>query len=358
MTTVANQPVIEKVTSISAFPKMLAKHSEFAFKKATGEFVGNVADIHLTLDWNIRNIDREQVEGIKNALEQGQSIDPIEVELITVDGVPKMSIVDGHHTTVAINEMVSDGKHDGYHKMSVFKGSELDKLTRCYNATQNLELSPLDAAKAFQRMKVEGATNKEIQRRTGKSLSFISNALYLLNAPAELQDMMKEKTIACSRVGRLMREHGFDNALLIAKAEVEAYKVSKQNENVETQAPVTQSEETQLTITGESNAAIEDAEYTELEAEPSANDVKIIRKEPAKKATKNALKTKSLSSGKVQEMIELMRLLGRKEVSEDGALQLNKVEKDTFERLVQALNEVDTHNQRVAEEMQNLGVAG
>ena len=353
---------ITKATSISAFPKAIKECSQYEMKKATGVFVINVGSIHFTPEWNLRKINREQVEALKHALLNGETVDPLEVEMIFIDEKPAFSVVDGHHTTTAIFELVEEGKHDGNHQATIFKGSELDKVVRAFNSTQGLPLTPLETARAFERMlnetKDDGSkmTRKDVAARTGKSLSFISNSLYLLIADEETLRLVEENKIKASRVGRIMREHGVENTHLIVKAEIAASSLDNQETNQTFELTTTHT-------SGLANSApiIEEAEYSEVSKNMNTQgDDNPVQKGDDSKgqliASKNALKYKSLSKGKVTAMVELVKRLAKKDIGKDGVLELNAIELQSLQDLGIELDKLDKHNQAVTEQLQALTV--
>ncbi|EGQ9239957.1 hypothetical protein RJY99_004721 [Vibrio vulnificus] len=337
---------IVKATNISAFPNLI-KSNGSVMKKATGDFIVALRDIHFTPEWNIRKINRDQVAAIKSAIINGELVDPLELEMVLIDGIPMFLVVDGHHTYVAINELVSEGRHDGYHKATIFKGSEFDKVVRAFNCSQSLPLGPLDTARAFQRMldetKDDGSkvTKSDISKRTGKPLAFISNSLFLLKADEETQRLIDEGKIKASRVGRIMREHGVENVALYVKAELSMVDAAKEQKLISDTAP-------QL----KDSVVIEDAEYSVVsggttEQQPDNPPAQLI-------ATKNALKLKSLSAGRISSMTELFRLLAKRGLDETGSITLNEIERAEFEALAIDIAKVDNHNALVKEKLSSL----
>ena len=225
--------------------------------------------------------------------------------------------------------MFDEGKHDGFVPVTIFKGNEKDKLTRAFNSTQGLALTPLDQGRLFQRMLDEGMSKKEISKRTSKSLSVISNALFILKADDEVITAIEEGKIKSSRVGRIMREHGTENATLIVKAEIEA----GQPNTLEQQPK-----------------GISDSQQT---SDSDSNESQVDK--GVFKASKQALQYKSLSKGKTQDLIELVRMLANREaIDTDGNITLSSIERVALESAMKEIKKIDSHNQAVSETLSNI----
>lgn len=324
-------PTIKPASSISAFANLIKAHGNGDMKKATGEFVINVSDIHYTPEWNLRPINEEHVDEIAIAIENGETVDPFELEPILVDGMPKFKIVDGHHTYNAIQKLVTKNAHSGDHQASVFKGNEADKVVRAFTSSLGQPLTPYQTAKAFQRLKDEGLSNSDIHKRTGKSLSYISNTLFLLNADDTMRDLIEGEKISPSRAGRLMREHG-ELASAVALVEVgathEATDTNRGNSERQVSTPTTE----------------------------SANDERINTEstdaQTTRKAAKGATKLRSLSAGKVDAMQELILSLSSR--TENGVIELNQIQLTQLEELANSISTIRDHNKQVAETMRQI----
>jgi ParB family chromosome partitioning protein len=111
---------------------------------------------------------------------------------------------------------------------------------------QRVDLHPLERAKAFQRLMVEfRLTNAELSRKVGKSSSFISNTIKLLQLPDAIKDGLLGGLISEGHARALA---GITNARLM----VEAYKVLlKENGSVRRAEALARMMNEQLTKTPE-----------------------------------------------------------------------------------------------------------
>ena len=84
---------------------------------------------------------------------------------------------------------------------------------------QRENLNPLEEALAFQRLAAEfNRTQEEIAKVIGKSRSYITNTMRLLNLPEEIKDMVKSGKLTAGHARTLI---GMDNAVAVAKQIVE-----------------------------------------------------------------------------------------------------------------------------------------
>ncbi|MDN3661109.1 ParB/RepB/Spo0J family partition protein [Vibrio agarivorans] len=321
---------LPKTATLTSARKFMADIKADSDMKRSDSYTIHIRDIEFRPEWNIRQINLEHVEALKATIANGELFDALEVEgVYNEDNKACFHIVDGHHTYSAIKSLFDEAKHDGFVPVVIFKGNEQDKLIRAFNSTQGLKLTPLEQARVYERMLNEGMTKKEVSQRTGKSLSVISNALYILNADEEVITAIEEGKIKSSRVGRIMREHGTDNASLIVKAEIQA---------------------------AQGNSPVVEPESPQGAQEPTgANNQESDTQKGMIKASKQALQYKTLSKGKTQDLIELVRMLANREAIEsDGNIKLSSVERIALESAMKEIKKIDSHNQAVSETMSNI----
>ena len=320
---------ITAATSISNFANQIKANGFGDMKKATGEFIVNVKDVHFTPEWNLRHIDDEHVNEIAIAINNGEKVDPLELEAIFVDEKPAFQIVDGHHTYCAIQKLVDKNEHSGDHQATMFKGSEADKVIRAFNSTQGRPLTPYETAKAFERMLNEGLTRSDIAKRTGKKLSFISNALFLLNADEGMKTLIETGAISPSRAGRLMRENG-ELATAIARIEV-----GTPESQETTEIPEQPTTENTNSVPNDSRVTLESSDTNKM-----------------RKAAKSATKLRSLSAGKMDSIQELISSLAGR--VDSGVIELNTVLEVQLQELSKDIQEIKEHNRNVIETMKSI----
>ncbi|MCG9575485.1 hypothetical protein L1D14_04460 [Vibrio tubiashii] len=335
MTAITTNPSIVSATSMAKFTDAIKQSGSGDMKKATGEFVINVSDINYTPEWNLRPIDHEHVAEMAEAMDNGEVFDPIEVEMVFVDNQPKFNIVDGYHTYNVIKLLMEQNKHDGQTRATIFKGNEADKLFRAFNSSQNKQLTPYQAAKTFERMLNETnddgskVTKSQISARTGKTLSYISNTLFILNADTEMLKLIESGEISPSKAGRLMRKHG-EMATPFAKAELGLLAPSS-TDSVETEpAPSTTLPSTDSESSQENNSKVKQGE----------SDTRSL-----KKAAKNATTLRSPTPAKTQSAFELILSMANR--LEGDTLTLNSLQLEQLKGLSKYIEEVNNHNAKV-----------
>lgn len=70
---------------------------------------------------------------------------------------------------------------------------------------QRQDLTPVEEAKAYQRMVEAGFTQSEVGRRVGKTQSYVAQKLRLLKLPATIQDLLTARTITEGHARQLLR---------------------------------------------------------------------------------------------------------------------------------------------------------
>ena len=109
-------------------------------------------------------------------------------------------------------------KEAGLHSLPVIIKDFSDTETLEVALIENLQrenLNPLEEALAFQRLAEEfNRTQEEIAKVIGKSRSYITNTMRLLNLPDEVKDMVKAGKLTAGHARTLI---GMDNAVDLAK---------------------------------------------------------------------------------------------------------------------------------------------
>ena len=276
--------------------------------------------IHFTPEWNIREIDPEHVAKIVNTMRAGETVDALELEPVLVNGEPRFVIVDGHHSYTAMLELgieMTDA--------IIFKGTESDKVIRAYNSTQGKVLTLIEKARAFKRLQNEGMKNKEISDRTGESPSVITNALAVLKGDAELQKMVDDNEISCTRAVNFIRKYG-DDATKFARLETSIAN------------PVLEEESETLTVASSGDSA---------EVLPTRKAAKVSKKQ--------GLRTKVLSAKKTNDALSMIKLLSARA----GETSIENLPAQVIEKLnalATELKEIEEYNRSLAEMLQETAV--
>jgi len=83
---------------------------------------------------------------------------------------------------------------------------------------QRAELTPLEEARAYQRLREEfGHTQEEIARRVGRERSTVANAMRLLRAPAPLRELLDQGRLDSGHIRALLTLEDGEAQLLLAR---------------------------------------------------------------------------------------------------------------------------------------------
>ncbi|MEI8659429.1 ParB/RepB/Spo0J family partition protein [Vibrio sp. Hal054] len=328
-------------TSISNTTLFKAIKSTSGYKRADSHQV-HIDSINYDESKNIRSIDPEQVEALTVAFRNGQKPKDLLVFPVEENGNISLDIIGGHHTYLAVRDLVDNENYDPMLSIKLFRGTQGEKLVAAYNDNQQVQMTPLENARAFKTMLEinEGWTNSDIMKATGKTLSFISDALFLLNGDAELIQMIEDKKISPSAARKLLRAHGAENATAVAKINLGLIELPSQEpkEIVEIQGELILSDE------GVNNEPSNSSVTDEL---PNNADVKIItthstEAKQLQKAAKKATSLRSLTAKQTDEMTELMVAMGNR--VEGNTITLNPILMEQFTSMVNTINEIKNHN--------------
>jgi len=102
--------------------------------------------------------------------------------------------------------------------------NEEERTLDLLNSNDGLPLKPLETAKAIKRLTTFGWTAQEIAQRRGVSTTTITNALALLEAPADVVQMVEQGQVSATLAVNTVRQEG---SLLAGKTLRDAVKVAE-----------------------------------------------------------------------------------------------------------------------------------
>lgn len=170
---------------------------------------------------NIRDIDQEHVEEFAQAWIAGEYIPAITVQIIK----DKIIVIDGHHRYFGAKLAIERGHEIARVECKDFTGSEADKIAFMITSSQGKQLSPVERASAYQRLKNQGWTIEEIAEKVKRSVSDVQSHLCLMACEPDLIEMVKRNKISYANAVQLQREHG-DKSVAIANGALEKAKES------------------------------------------------------------------------------------------------------------------------------------
>ncbi len=156
-----------------------------------------------------KNFDEENLEDLTNSIKQRGVIQPIIVRRSSSNN-SKYEIIAGERRWLA-------ARRAGLHDIPVVVTEADDLKSLEFAIVENVQrhdLNPLEEAQGYKRLIDEFSYDQEkVSRFIGKSRSYITNTLRLLNLPAEVLRLVEDKKITAGHAKILV---GLENALFIA----------------------------------------------------------------------------------------------------------------------------------------------
>ena len=168
--------------------------------------------------------DEENLEDLTNSIKERGIIQPIIVRNSSDDN-SKFEIIAGERRWLAARKA---GLHDI--PVVVTEADDLKSLEfAIVENVQRHDLNPLEEAQGYKRLIDEFSYDQEkVSKFIGKSRSYITNSLRLLNLPPEILRFIEEKKISAGHAKILV---GLDNALFLANKIIEKKLSVRQSEN-------------------------------------------------------------------------------------------------------------------------------
>ncbi len=171
-----------------------------------------------------KNFDEENLSDLTNSIKERGIIQPIIVRSSSNDS-SKYEIIAGERRWLA-------AQRAGLSKIPVVV-TNVDNLKSLEFAivenVQRSDLNPLEEAQGYKRLIDEFAYDQEkVSKFIGKSRSYITNSLRLLNLPPDVLKLIEEKKLTSGHAKILV---GLDNASFIANKIIEKQLSVRQSEN-------------------------------------------------------------------------------------------------------------------------------
>ena len=171
-----------------------------------------------------KNFDEDNLEDLSNSIKERGVIQPIIVRRSNSDDA-KYEIIAGERRWLAARKA---GLHDI--PVVVTEADDLKSLEfAIVENVQRHDLNPLEEAQGYKRLIDEFSYDQEkVSKFIGKSRSYITNSLRLLNLPLEVLELIETKKISSGHAKILV---GLDNSLFIANKIIEKKLSVRQAEN-------------------------------------------------------------------------------------------------------------------------------
>ncbi len=171
-----------------------------------------------------KSFDEENLNNLTNSIKERGVIQPIIVRKSATEN-SKFEIIAGERRWLAARKA---GLHDI--PVVVTEADDLKSLEfAIIENVQRHDLNPLEEAQGYKRLIDEFSYDQEkVSKFIGKSRSYITNTLRLLNLPPEVLQFIEEKKISAGHAKILV---GLENALFIANKIIEKKLSVRQTEN-------------------------------------------------------------------------------------------------------------------------------
>ena len=171
-----------------------------------------------------KNFDEENLGDLTHSIKERGVIQPIIVRKSNIDN-SKYEIIAGERRWLAARKA-------GLHDIPVVITDADDLKSLEFAIVENVQrhdLNPLEEAQGYKRLIDEFSYDQEkVSKFIGKSRSYITNTLRLLNLPDEVLKLVEEKKISAGHAKILV---GLENALFVATKIIEKNLSVRQTEN-------------------------------------------------------------------------------------------------------------------------------
>ena len=171
-----------------------------------------------------KNFDEESLKDLSNSIKERGVIQPIIVRSSSADS-SKYEIIAGERRWLAARKA-------GLHDIPVVVTDADDLKSLEFAIVENVQrhdLNPLEEAQGYKRLIDEFSYDQEkVSKFIGKSRSYITNALRILNLPKDVLQFVKEKKLSAGHAKILV---GLDNASFVANKIIEKKLSVRQTEN-------------------------------------------------------------------------------------------------------------------------------
>ena len=214
---------LEKKSKIRNFFEKDERTLTIPFYEDTSQTLVTIA--RKILNENKIDLSQENLNDLVNSIKERGVIQPIIVRRSNMDN-SKYEIIAGERRWLAAQKA-------GLHEIPVVVTDADDLKSLEFAIVENVQrhdLNPLEEAQGYKRLIDEFAYDQDkVSKFIGKSRSYISNSLRLLNLPKEVLDFVEQKKITAGHAKILV---GLDNAVFLANKFIEKKLSVRQAENL------------------------------------------------------------------------------------------------------------------------------
>lgn len=145
----------------------------------------------------------------------GGQVPPLEV-VPTADD--KVKLVDGHCRHRAYGLAIKAGAPIEWIEVRQFQGNEVDRTARIVSSNEGLQLTQLEVARVYKRLRGYGLGPEEIALKAGKTRQHVDQLLILADAPHQVQELVTAGAVSATEAIKITRRHGEAAGDVLAKA--------------------------------------------------------------------------------------------------------------------------------------------
>ena len=197
-----------KIKGVSLNSTYASQGAELGIK-VNKTFLVPVEHIYIEPGFNIRDLDPEHVEAIRQGYDAGQPIPPI-----TVKTTPQgFKVLDGHHR-------YSAAQLAGVTRIECkeFAGTDADIVALMVTSSQGKNLSPIERGRAYQRLINMGRDVAEIAQLVKRSRADVDNHLLLMSAGDVVLKAVNAGVVGSSAVVAELRKSGAEGVATVEAA--------------------------------------------------------------------------------------------------------------------------------------------
>ncbi len=167
-----------------------------------------IEDLLVEEGFNLRIKDQaleDHIESIKAAIIAGSFIPPLAVRAIEGN---KVLVVDGHCRREGYIRAKAEGHEIEDVSCVDFKGNDADRVAAIITTASGKQLSQLEMATGVKRLRAFGKSPAEIALMIARTVTHVENLLLLGDANSDVQNAVREGSIAASTAIDMVRRHG------------------------------------------------------------------------------------------------------------------------------------------------------
>lgn len=155
--------------------------------------------------FNVRTVDPVHVDNLAAAYTAGRAVPPV---LVAIGEDGSLELVDGEHR-------VRGAIQANMRRIQIFEfeGTQEERIAMAISSSQGRNLSPVERAVGYKRLRNAGWTDAEIAESVGRSEGDVANHILLAECGKEVMDMVTAGTIKATPTINLARAIGPEKVL-------------------------------------------------------------------------------------------------------------------------------------------------